>query len=99
MYVQRAVRISGDTILPMSARVHVGQQFADLYNERYRHSKAFDTIGELTKVASDAGTPIATLSIAWVRANPTITSVVLGASRPDQLTDTLLPDRQRLVQE
>jgi aryl-alcohol dehydrogenase-like predicted oxidoreductase len=81
----------------------VGQQFADLYNERYWHTKAFDTIGELTKVASDIGTPIATLSIAWVLANPTITSVILGASRPDQLTDTLaatdldLPDDAKVA--
>jgi aryl-alcohol dehydrogenase-like predicted oxidoreductase len=67
----------------------VGQQFADLYNERYWHSKAFDTIGPLTEVASELGVSLATLSIAWVLANPAITSVILGASRPDQLTDTL----------
>jgi aryl-alcohol dehydrogenase-like predicted oxidoreductase len=67
----------------------VGQQFADLYSERYWHTKAFDTIDELAKIASKLGTPLATLSIAWTLANPTITSAILGASRPDQLTDTL----------
>jgi aryl-alcohol dehydrogenase-like predicted oxidoreductase len=51
--------------------------------------KAFDTIGPLTKIASELGTSLATLSIAWVLANPTITSAIFGASRPDQLTDTL----------
>ena len=30
-----------------------------------------------------------TLSVAWVPANPAITSVILGASRVEQLTDTL----------
>ena len=30
-----------------------------------------------------------TLSVAWVLANPAITSVILGASRVEQLTDTL----------
>jgi 1-deoxyxylulose-5-phosphate synthase len=29
------------------------------------------------------------LSVAWVLANPAITSAIIGASRPDQLTDTL----------
>ena len=67
----------------------VGQQFADLYNERYWHTKAFDTIDPLTKIASELGISLATLSIAWVLANPTITSAILGASRPDQLADTL----------
>jgi aryl-alcohol dehydrogenase-like predicted oxidoreductase len=32
---------------------------------------------------------MATLSVAWVLANPAIPSVILGASRLDQLTDTL----------
>jgi aryl-alcohol dehydrogenase-like predicted oxidoreductase len=30
-----------------------------------------------------------TLSVAWILANPAITSVILGASRVEQLTDTL----------
>jgi aryl-alcohol dehydrogenase-like predicted oxidoreductase len=81
----------------------VGQQFADLYNERYWHTKAFDTIDRLTKIASELGTSLATLSTAWVLANPTITSAILGASRPDQLTDTLaaadldLPDDAKVA--
>jgi aryl-alcohol dehydrogenase-like predicted oxidoreductase len=81
----------------------VGQQFADLYNERYWHTKAFDTIDALTKIASELGTSLATLSVAWVLANPTITSAILGASRPDQLTDTLaaadldLPDDAKVA--
>ena len=81
----------------------VGQQFADLYNERYWHTKAFDTIDRVTKIASDLGTSLATLSIAWVLANPAITSAILGASRPDQLTDTVaavnldLPDDAKVA--
>src|SRR5215813_1087239 len=67
----------------------VGQQFADLYNERYWHTKAFDTIDRLAKIASDLETSLATLSVAWVLASPAITSAILGASRPAQLTDTL----------
>jgi aryl-alcohol dehydrogenase-like predicted oxidoreductase len=43
----------------------------------------------VTKIASQLGTSLATLSIAWVLANPTITPAILGAGRPDQLADTL----------
>jgi aryl-alcohol dehydrogenase-like predicted oxidoreductase len=32
---------------------------------------------------------MATLSVAWILANPAITSVILGASHIEQLTDTL----------
>jgi aryl-alcohol dehydrogenase-like predicted oxidoreductase len=79
----------------------VGQQFADLYNERYWHAKAFDTIDGSTQIAAELGTSLAALSVAWVLANPTVTSAILGASRPDQLTDTLaaadlaLPDEAK----
>jgi len=81
----------------------VGQQFADLYNERYWHTKAFDTIDRLAKIASELETSLATLSVAWVLANPAITSAILGASRPAQLTDTLtasdldLPDDAKVA--
>jgi aryl-alcohol dehydrogenase-like predicted oxidoreductase len=67
------------------------------------HTKAFDTIDRLTKIASELGTSLATLSTAWVLANPTITSAILGASRPDQLTGTLaaadldLPDDAKVA--
>jgi aryl-alcohol dehydrogenase-like predicted oxidoreductase len=67
----------------------VGAQFADMYNERYWHNREFDTIERLKSVATEVGQPLSTVSIAWVLANPAITSAILGASRPEQLTDTL----------
>lgn len=67
----------------------VGAQFAELYHERYWHQRQFNTVEALKKVAADIGEPLSTLSIAWVLANPAVTSAILGASMPDQLTDTL----------
>ena len=64
-------------------------QFGKLYQTRYWHEREFETVGQVRKIAEQQGTPMATLSVAWVLANPTITSVILGASRLDQLTDTL----------
>jgi aryl-alcohol dehydrogenase-like predicted oxidoreductase len=40
-------------------------------------------------MAHAAGQPLTTLAVAWILANPAITSVILGASRADQLTATL----------
>jgi aryl-alcohol dehydrogenase-like predicted oxidoreductase len=68
----------------------VGDQFADLYRERYWHQQQFETVERLMKVASEIGESLAKVSIAWVLANPDITSAILGASRPDQLDDTLV---------
>ena len=32
---------------------------------------------------------LATLAVGWVLANPAITSAIIGASRPDQLADSV----------
>jgi aryl-alcohol dehydrogenase-like predicted oxidoreductase len=42
------------------------------------------------------GTSLTTLSIAWTLANPAITAPLLGASRPEQLDDTLAAATYRL---
>jgi aryl-alcohol dehydrogenase-like predicted oxidoreductase len=64
-------------------------QFGKLYQTRYWHEREFATIGQVQEIAEQQGTPMATLSVAWVLTNPAINSVILGASRLDQLTDTL----------
>ena len=38
-------------------------------------------------LAPEAGMPLATLAVAWVLANPAITSPIIGASRAEQLDD------------
>ncbi len=57
----------------------------DMYQERYWHDKMFESVEEIRAVAEDAGTPMTTLAIQWVLANPAITSPIVGASRPEQL--------------
>jgi aryl-alcohol dehydrogenase-like predicted oxidoreductase len=60
-----------------------------MYQGRYWNERCFDAVQQLQAVAQEAGTPLATLAVAWVLANPTVTSVLLGASRPEQLDATL----------
>jgi Predicted oxidoreductases (related to aryl-alcohol dehydrogenases) len=43
----------------------------------------------LKAIAALTGESLTRVSLAWVLANPLITSAIIGASRAEQLTDTL----------
>lgn len=60
-----------------------------MYQQRYWHEREFQSIEQIKSVVSDAGLNMTTTSVAWVLANPQITSAIIGASRPEQLDDTL----------
>lgn len=57
----------------------------ELYRGRYWADTIFDAVDNLKKLAADAGIALQTLAVAWVLANPVITSPIIGASRPEQL--------------
>lgn len=60
-----------------------------MYQQRYWHEREFQSIERLKALLNEAGKPMTTTSVAWVLANPVITSAIIGASRPEQLDDTL----------
>jgi aryl-alcohol dehydrogenase-like predicted oxidoreductase len=62
---------------------------AAVYQERYWHEREFATVEELRKIAERERTSLVTLSVAWVQANPAVTSAIVGASRPEQLDASL----------
>jgi aryl-alcohol dehydrogenase (NADP+) len=62
---------------------------AERYQDRYWHEREFETVEALRPVAAEAGMPLARLAVAWMLAEPAITSPIVGASRPDQLDDVL----------
>jgi aryl-alcohol dehydrogenase-like predicted oxidoreductase len=62
---------------------------AGRYQDRYWHEREFATVEALTRVAQEAGQSLTTTAVAWVLAHPAITSAIIGASRPEQLTETL----------
>jgi len=64
-------------------------QFGAAYRARYWHQREFVTVGSLREIAGVEGEALPKLAVAWILANPAITSVILGASRTEQLTDTL----------
>jgi aryl-alcohol dehydrogenase (NADP+) len=55
------------------------------YHDRYWHDREFDTVDALRAEAKRAGLSLITMAIGWILANPAITSVLLGASRPGHL--------------
>jgi aryl-alcohol dehydrogenase-like predicted oxidoreductase len=70
-------------------RFGYGGRVGELYKGRYWQEKVFKSVDELQGIATRAGIPLTTLSVAWVLANPTITSPIIGASKPEQLDATL----------
>lgn len=59
------------------------------YQDRYWHDAMFETVEAIRPVAAEADMPMAQLALAWVMANPVVTAPIIGASRPEQLDDTL----------
>jgi aryl-alcohol dehydrogenase-like predicted oxidoreductase len=62
---------------------------AGRYQDRYWHEREFATVEALRPIAREAGMSLAALAVAWVLANPAVTSPIVGASRPEQLDDPL----------
>jgi aryl-alcohol dehydrogenase-like predicted oxidoreductase len=69
---------------------------ADRYQDRYWNDRGFATVQSLERLAAEAGAPLTTLAVAWTLANPAITAPLLGASRPEQLGDSLAAATYRL---
>lgn len=59
------------------------------YQDRYWNDGAFDTVDELTPLAAEAGVSLTTLAVSWVLSNPVITAPIIGASKPEQLADSV----------
>ena len=62
---------------------------AERYQERYWHERHFASVEAIGVLAAEHDIDPVTLSIAWVLANPVVSSALIGASRPEQLDQTL----------
>ena len=49
----------------------------------------FETVEAIRPIAAEADMTMAQLAVAWVLAKPVITSPIVGASRPEQLADSV----------
>jgi 1-deoxyxylulose-5-phosphate synthase len=73
---------------PAGTRFTLGNAGA-MYQQRYWRDREFDTVEEIRQVAGEAGVSLVTLAVAWVLANRVITAPIIGASRPEQLDESL----------
>ncbi|MDH2425664.1 aldo/keto reductase [Sphaerisporangium sp. TRM90804] len=53
------------------------------------HERAYDVIDVLREVAARHETGVPSVALAWVLARPGVSSVIIGAKRPEQLTENL----------
>ncbi len=67
-----------------------------MYQARYWHEREFATVEAFLKAAHEANLSPVTAAVSWVLANPAITSAIVGASRPEQLSDSLAAANQKL---
>lgn len=66
-----------------AAKPHGALQESAISEDRIRQIRALDAI------ARDRGQSLAQMALAWLLKDPRITSVLIGASRPEQLADSL----------
>ena len=59
------------------------------YHDRYWQEAQFDAVERLRAFFGPRGKPLARVAAAWVLQQPGVTCAILGASRPEQLDDTL----------
>jgi aryl-alcohol dehydrogenase-like predicted oxidoreductase len=56
---------------------------------RYMSDEVLTAVQRLRPLAGQAGLTPAQLAVAWVLNNPNVSSAIVGATRPEQLTDTV----------
>jgi aryl-alcohol dehydrogenase-like predicted oxidoreductase len=74
----------------LTAGPSAGSRFAStgaaaLYRERYWQPEAIEAVGRIQRVADSEGISLPTLAASWVLTQPLVTSVLVGATRPDHL--------------
>jgi aryl-alcohol dehydrogenase-like predicted oxidoreductase len=56
---------------------------------RYLKDDVLEAVQQLQPVADELGLTMAALSVAWVLQNPNVSSAIIGASRPEQVTQNV----------
>ena len=54
---------------------------------RWLEDDVLERVQQLRPIADEAGLTMAQLAIAWVLQNPNVSSAIIGASRPEQVTE------------
>jgi aryl-alcohol dehydrogenase (NADP+) len=63
--------------------------YGRMYQGRYWSDRMFDVVEELERLAAAEGTSAARLALAWLLSREDVTAPIVGASRPEQLRDSV----------
>jgi voltage-dependent potassium channel beta subunit len=66
---------------------------------RYMRDDVLERVEQLQPIADEAGLSLAQLSIAWVLQNSNVSAAIIGASRPEQVTENVKASGVRLEPE
>ncbi len=72
--------------IPADSRVKTDGRFL---NEKSISEEMLDKIGRLNDIAKNRGQTLAQMALAWVYSKPSVTSVLIGASKPEQITENI----------
>ena len=72
--------------IPQDSRVAKGVGFL---TESHLTPHRLEQIKQLNELALERGTTLAQMALAWILKDPRITSVLIGASRPEQISDAV----------
>jgi aryl-alcohol dehydrogenase-like predicted oxidoreductase len=61
----------------------------EMYRRRYWNEAVFEVVGALGDFCARRNRSLTHVALAWVLAQPGVTSAIVGASRPEQLEDSL----------
>ena len=56
---------------------------------RWMRDDVLERVQRLRPLADEAGLSLAQLAVAWVLQNPNVSSAIVGASRPEQVTENV----------
>jgi aryl-alcohol dehydrogenase (NADP+) len=73
---------------PAGSRFQLGNA-GPRYQERYWHQAEFESVAAVRTIAREAGLGMTSMAMRWVLSNPAITAPIIGASKPEQLDETL----------
>jgi len=74
---------------PEGTRFALAGGSGSLYRDRYWHDKLFDAVDRVKEVAEGCAATPAQVSVAWLLQQPTVTSAIVGATRREQVEETL----------
>ncbi|MGN8051394.1 aldo/keto reductase, partial [Curtobacterium sp. 22159] len=84
--------------LPEGSRATDEKGGADMI-KRFMRDEVLEAVQRLQPIADQAGLTLAQLAIAWTLQNDNVASAIVGASRPQQVTDNVKAAGVRLEAE